>query len=103
MESCHKWQLPLKVYETMPSFFGTFITASDLQNARNAIRSKDRYFFHNRLGKEYMKDKVIDHFLEDNSAKTNKLRLVHKSEHPNGGVGRPGTKKHIWETLEDWF
>jgi hypothetical protein len=39
-----------------------------------------------------MKDKVIDHFWEDNSAKTNKLRLVHKSEHPNGGVERHGTK-----------
>jgi hypothetical protein len=52
---------------------------------------KTDIFFHNWLGKEYMKDKCIDHFLEDNSAKTNKLRLVHKPEHKNGGVEHLGT------------
>lgn len=102
-EDGFKWQLRLIVYEKTRLFEGDFQVTASFQNARNSIRSGDRHFFLNRLGKEYMKDKVIHHFWYDRSGKTDKAVLVDKFEHPNGGVGRPGIKKHVWEALEDWF
>lgn len=102
-EDGYKYQLRLSLYEKTTVFRGDFQLTVNHQNARNALRSKDRHFFINRLGKKYMKDKVIHHSWFNGTAKTNKAILVDKFEHSNGGVGRSGIKKHVWEALEDWF
>jgi hypothetical protein len=97
------WVLFLDVRENTKKFSGSFYISGKLENHRATTRSTDRKFFMARLGRKYMADKVLHHSWIENSADYIKVILLHKSEHPNGGIDVDRGAKLKWIAKEIWL
>jgi hypothetical protein len=98
------WELTLKIYEKTKLFAGHFDISGELEKQRKQVRDIDRQFFKARLGSKCMVDKVLHHFWIGNSSEYTKVILLHKSEHPNGGIDvLRETLKKLWIEKEVWL
>ena len=96
------WQLYNLVYEGTKIFSGHFVLTGKLGKQRSQVRGRDRRFFIARLGEKYMLDMVLHHLWIENSGVYIKVILLHKSEHPNGGMDLLRDRK-AWIEKEDWL
>jgi hypothetical protein len=96
------WSLSLRIHNKMKRFSGSFTFDGKLQKQRGEARIKDRDFFKARLGEKYLANKVLHHSWIENSAEYTKVVLLHKSEHPNGGIDVPRDRK-AWIEKENWL
>jgi hypothetical protein len=95
-----EWDLRLAIIPRSKRFSGYFFMYDQLRRDRKKQRNVDRSFFVRRLGKEYMRNKVVHHQWNEDILWT---FVLDKDRHVSGGLGRKGRKGSDWKEKEEWL